>query len=270
VDYVGPYNGVGDDFEYNKSDPDTYIVPESYQELNHTEFPDQDMAGDTGWRIDKFLETWSLPADKLVEDYDPDYVIIHLGTNNLGSRSDTPEQTIDKMGQLIDLLRDGDATNPNRDTKIYVAQIIPLLDDAYGLGPGEYQLVIDFNALLPDLIAQKNQNSNHTGIILVDMWTEFNHTTMLAEKTHPNDLGDRQIAAKWFATFASDLNLKLIPPGDVDSNYSVDLSDAVLAMQVLSDGEMPALFNQSADINSDQKVGLEEAIYILQELSGKR
>ena len=77
-------------------------------------------------------------------NYDPDYVLIHLGTNNLGTRIDTPQQTIDKMGQLIDLIRSGDAQDPNKDTKIYVAQIIPLMDGAYGQGPGDFQLVQSF------------------------------------------------------------------------------------------------------------------------------
>ena len=105
--------------------------------------------------IDRFLQSGQLPADSLIANYDPDYVLVHLGTNNLGSRKDTPQQTINKMGQLIDLIRSGDAQDPNKDTKIYIAQIIPLMDDAYGQGPGEYQLVRNFNALLPGLIILK-------------------------------------------------------------------------------------------------------------------
>ena len=98
VDYVGPYNGVGADFEFDKWDPDTYAVPDAYQEPGYPSFPDQDMSGSTGWKIDRFLENGTLPADQLIHDFNPDCVLVHLGTNNMGSGDDTPEMTITKMG----------------------------------------------------------------------------------------------------------------------------------------------------------------------------
>ena len=73
------------------------------------------------------------------------------------------------------------------------------MDGAYRYGPGdEYQRVQDFNALLPGVISQKNQITGYPHVVLVDMWNGFDPDTMLAELTHPNDAGDRELAARWY------------------------------------------------------------------------
>jgi hypothetical protein len=190
VDYVGPYNGVGADFNTSTMNP--YIVPPLYRDTRHPIFPDQDLAGSTGWKIDRYL-SGAMSAKTLVEYYDPDIVLVHLGTNDLGTRSDTPAEAADEIGQLIDLIRAG-----SLDAIIFVAQIIPLMDNAYGMGPGEYQAVQDFNALLPGIISQKNQAAGYPPVTLVDMWIGFDPETMLAEQTHPNDTGDKEMAMRWY------------------------------------------------------------------------
>ena len=226
VDYVGPYNGVGADFN-NPINPNPFVVPTEYQDSSHPVFSDQDMAGSTGWKIDNFLQSGELPADSLIENYDPDYVLVHLGTNNLGSRIDTPQQAKDKMGQLIDLIRSGDAKDSTKDTKIYVAQIIPLMDGAYGGGPGEYQLVQDYNALLFDLITLKNQDVGYPDVTIVDMWTGFDYDNMLADGTHPNESGDREMAARWYSAIVTDLNLVATPEPTTIALPGIDLTGQV-------------------------------------------
>ena len=59
--------------------------------------------------------------------------------------------------------------------------------------------------------------------------------------------------------------------GDVNSDGVVNLSDAILSLQVMS-GMTPAGQNilMSADINGDGKIGLPEVIYILQKVAGVR
>lgn len=61
------------------------------------------------------------------------------------------------------------------------------------------------------------------------------------------------------------------PPGDIDDSGAVDLSDAILALQV-GTGITPSstTIRKEADVNSDGKIGLEEVIYILQKVSGLR
>ncbi len=190
VDFVGPYNGVGEYFNSSTTNP--YIVPSLYRDTGYPIFQDQDLAGSTGWKIDMYL-SGSMLAQTLVENYQPDMVLVHLGTNDLGTRSNTPTEAAAEIGQLIDLIRSG-----NSDTIIFVAQIIPLMDNAYGQGPGEYQAVQDFNSLLPGVISQKNQVTGYPPVIRVDMWTGFDPNSMLAEMTHPNDTGDKEMAARWY------------------------------------------------------------------------
>ena len=52
-----------------------------------------------------------------MEDYGPDMVMVHLGTNDLGTLTDTPTEAADEIGQLVDLIRAG-----SPDTRIFVAQ----------------------------------------------------------------------------------------------------------------------------------------------------
>lgn len=52
-------------------------------------------------------------------------------------------------------------------------------------------------------------------------------------------------------------------PGDVNADGLVNLTDAIAVLQILS-GVNNLIFTDGCDVNNDKKVGLEEAIYILQ------
>lgn len=56
--------------------------------------------------------------------------------------------------------------------------------------------------------------------------------------------------------------------GDVDGNGAVELADLVVSLQTAI-GMRPDVF-RDADVNRDGKIGIPEAIYILQSLSGRR
>ena len=58
--------------------------------------------------------------------------------------------------------------------------------------------------------------------------------------------------------------------GDIDGNERVDLSDAILALQILSGVSPAGMVYKEADINGDGKIGIEEVIYILQKEAGIR
>jgi hypothetical protein len=58
--------------------------------------------------------------------------------------------------------------------------------------------------------------------------------------------------------------------GDIDDSLTVDLTDAVLAMQIISGVILPETVYPQADVNEDQKVGLPEVIYILQKVAEVR
>ena len=57
--------------------------------------------------------------------------------------------------------------------------------------------------------------------------------------------------------------------GDIDQDGDIDLTDAVLGLQIIS-GDTPtdSVFT-SADINNDNRIGVEEIIHILREISSK-
>ena len=57
-------------------------------------------------------------------------------------------------------------------------------------------------------------------------------------------------------------------PGDIDHNNSVDLADAIIALQLIGGTEPTEPVFTDADINNDQRIGVEEACYALQEAAG--
>lgn len=54
--------------------------------------------------------------------------------------------------------------------------------------------------------------------------------------------------------------------GDIDGDDDVDLADAVSGLKILA-GIPPASVNLGADVNRDQRIGLEEVIFILQDIA---
>lgn len=57
--------------------------------------------------------------------------------------------------------------------------------------------------------------------------------------------------------------------GDLDNSKTIDLTDAVLALQVIA-GLNPDGVDLNADVDGDGRIGTEEAVYILQLVSGVR
>jgi len=57
--------------------------------------------------------------------------------------------------------------------------------------------------------------------------------------------------------------------GDIDINGTIDLADAILALQILCELNIRGnTANLDADVNLDGKIGPEEAIHALQVISG--
>jgi hypothetical protein len=65
-------------------------------------------------------------------------------------------------------------------------------------------------------------------------------------------------------------NIAPLLKGDVNGNGAVDLTDALLAMQVLSRITPAPPFYKNADVSGDVRIGLQEAIYILQKMAEMR
>ncbi|MGN0065399.1 MAG: GDSL-type esterase/lipase family protein, partial [Nocardioides sp.] len=97
VDFVGPRRGVPETTDAGATWPETdlYVDPEF----------DSEHASRWGQSA-TWLET---PPDELVEDFHPDVVVLALGTNDLAYAHETPEQTVDLLGAVIENFRAADA-----------------------------------------------------------------------------------------------------------------------------------------------------------------
>jgi hypothetical protein len=148
---------------------------------------DSDHEGHGGWRADDLqaeLEDadWksfaSLPQNK------PDIVLLHIGSNDVEQdQSDT--STRDEIGAIIDDLR---AINPN--VTILLARLIPESDHSMS----------GLNSLLPALVSAKN--TSQSPVMLVDQATGFDPATDTFDGVHPNESGEKKMAAKWYAALA--------------------------------------------------------------------
>jgi hypothetical protein len=58
--------------------------------------------------------------------------------------------------------------------------------------------------------------------------------------------------------------------GDVDNNGTVDLADAVLSLGVSIDSAEALPVFSGADVNADGRIGEEEAVFVLEMVSGLR
>ena len=81
-----------------------------------------------------------------------------------------------------------------------------------------------------------------------------------------NFIGNRLIALTSSGIYTLDFFTTTVK-GDVNGDGKVDISDAILCLQVLS-GMLPGNINPAADVNADGKIGMAEAIYAMQKAAG--
>ena len=105
----------------------------------------------------------------------PDFVLIHVGTNNHLSQGQSVVSTVNDIRGIIDALR---TVNPH--IRILLAQLIAKT--------GVPSIAV-LNGNLPALVADKKQAKSP--IVLVDQYTGFDPSTMTYDGTHPNAMGTR-------------------------------------------------------------------------------
>ena len=71
-------------------------------------------------------------------------------------------------------------------------------------------------------------------------------------------------------TTIANWEISIILAGDINDDGEVDLTDCMLAMQITSGIVTAQNFNIAADVNGDDKIGIEEVIYILGKVVGER
>ena len=119
-----------------------------------------------------------------------------------------------------------------------------------------------------------------TAVILLNLCSIRSEVSSAATATYTYDSLSRLTLLEYdndsFISFTYDAtgnilqitsNNQTLSPGDIDGNGNVTLTDAILSLQVVS-GKSPssnvAVFQ---DTNDDNKIGMEEVIYIIQSVA---
>jgi len=147
--------------------------------------------GHSGWTIqqDDDLVTGKSTANndgvsysgkKVVADFDPHIVLVHLGTNDMYM---TPAGADTRLGTLIDHIV---ADAPN--ALVVVATIIPL--------PSATGPVKTFNDAVPGLVQQRASAGKH--VVLVDQFKGFNMSDLSSDNVHPNEGGYEKMAGVFY------------------------------------------------------------------------
>ncbi|GJM24517.1 MAG: hypothetical protein DHS20C16_09320 [Phycisphaerae bacterium] len=189
VDFVGQR-----DFT-NSGDPNLAWYPNYF-----TTF-DRDHEGYWGWRTDQ-IDGIITNATTVAQ---PDIVLIHLGTNDIGQLGAAGVTNADvNLRSIINRIR---TERPN--ATLLLAQVVPI-------GPGSSYFnnadqIDPLNAVIADVAA--DMDTNGSPIILVDQNTNYDLGTMMQpDGIHPNTIGEDQMADVWFAAVSPLLSAINPPP----------------------------------------------------------
>ncbi|MEL7531290.1 MAG: GDSL-type esterase/lipase family protein [Bacteroidota bacterium] len=171
---------------------------------------DPDHEGHWGYRIDQILAhdgnhqnciatTEQGGLQQWLKGYTADIALIHLGTNDLFQKSwfESSESllstTLAELDSVISLLRED---NPR--IIPYLAQLIPVND------PSTHQLIIRYNQALKNWALQRQ--SLQSPLVLVDHYSGFDWEKDTYDGVHPNAIGAKKMASKWFTAITSPLS----------------------------------------------------------------
>jgi len=156
---------------------------------------DRDHEGHWGFRTDQILPILS---DAVVTN-EPDIVLIHLGTNDIGQRGEVGLAMFDQnLRLIIGILR---GHRPG--VAILLAKVIPIgLSSFYGANA---HLVEPLNQAI-EAVAQE-ESTIDSPIVLVDQHAGFDIATMMqGDGIHPNAAGEERMAWRWLPALASVLS----------------------------------------------------------------
>ena len=162
---------------------------------------DMDHDGHSGWKASDVLNQpdWDKQRGNIRDwllTYTPDIALLEFGTNEVFQCIKNTD-AINNIDTVIQLLRE-----KNKSVKILLAQIPPLgaawADKKLCSNDIEYsKAVIEFNKAI--LQYGKAKNSTGSPIIIVDQFTEVNPAVDMYDDIHPNAIGEKKMAEKWFA-----------------------------------------------------------------------
>ena len=215
---------------------------------------DPDHEGHSGWTTGQILAN----IDAYMAAATPDIVMMHLGTNDIA------QDVVDDAPANLRALIDAITFALPADGKLYVAKIIPM----GGVGNSSS---IAYNDIIETAVLEKQAEG--LSVYLVDAYSIWindyyykNESGNIADWTHPGPNGYSALGDFWFDVIKDDIQLPCggitIDPGDINGDGSVDLADAIRALKVINNS--PTTSYKAADVNGDNKIGLEEVLFILQ------
>jgi hypothetical protein len=99
--------------------------------------------------------------------------------------------------------------------------------------------------------------------------TSFAPGTDLSLGLHTLYVQERDAAGNWSSS--GSFAIRIVLKGDIDGSGMIDLGDAILALKTISKTLPPGtdIYN-GADVNGDERIGMDEIIYILQRIGQMR
>lgn len=174
IDFVGPYQSVENSVKF----PDTVSLDGKNEPVW-----DIDHAGLPGWTAFEYLR--DLKRQNWANTFQPDIVLIHLGTNgDLQSQINNLNQESNNFTGLIEEFR-----SANSEVTIVIAQI------SHHLNNQNHGLRDQFNQKLLELESLSNDQSK---ILVVDQYSGFNAATHTFDDIHMNEAGGLKLARNWY------------------------------------------------------------------------
>ncbi|MFP4347004.1 MAG: C10 family peptidase [Desulfococcaceae bacterium] len=223
--------------------------------------------GQTSFEISFFPQIDGLrSATVTLENSDPDENPYTFSIQGNGTTSAAPE--IEVQGNSI-LITDGDSTPSSADNTDF--GVISIFDETvshsfvvYNLGTGTLDLTY------PEITGQSEADFSITQPPATSI-SPGGQTTFTVT-FNPSVEGDRTAIIE-IGNNDSDENPYNFniqgtgkPFGDVEGDSDVDLGDVIITLKVLTGITAPSV-NLNADVDGDQKTGLQEAVYILRKVA---
>ena len=145
---------------------------------------DPDHEGHWGWRSAAVADA----VDDWIWTYEFEVVLLHLGTNDCRYAEIPIDDVAANLARIISSLFDR-----NPDAAIFLAQIIPINDDALNLRASSLNEAIRG---LPDAFPGQR-------LFLVDQNTGFLTDEYLSDRMHPNAEGEMWMAERWYESMKS-------------------------------------------------------------------
>ena len=153
------------------------------QTNQNTELEDREHEGHPGWKID---ELTGLVEGGLLNDYQPDIVLLMAGTNDI-LHSDSAGEVIDDLEWLIDRLMKDLGEVP-----ILVSSLVPI--DPEDRGEPRASVVPEVNRQLPELAARMGDS-----VTYVDAGGRLELKDLVTDGIHPDAEGYAEIANGWYS-----------------------------------------------------------------------